>query len=395
MLFQTLDDKNECISVFVDGEMHSEVPMSVSRTWSYSNYLSDYDIEYAQIYCQGKTLDEVCPDHLRDSWNKTSGKLKAFIRSFQISKVNLSENCFFDMVPVRFLHEYCAIRNKICGAVFSDFKKPDNYHHLVNAQKVLYDIKYRPMNLKMSNIRHFYHEKKARKLIEKYHNNEAYCSFNLFGSKTGRLATNPDSFPIHNLKREYRSIIEPTNDFFIELDYNAAEARVVLGLLGKPQPKEDIHDWHAKTIYRDLLSRDEAKTRFFAWLYNPESQDHLSNREYDRDLILERYYLDGSVNNIFNRNIECDDFHAFNYLIQSTCADIVLDKMYNIYELLKHHRSYITFSMHDSIIIDFAKEDKYLIKEIISEFKDTKLGSFKSSIKAGINYNNLKLINLN
>ena len=110
---------------------------------------------------------------------------------------------------------------------------------------------------------------------------------------------------------------------------------------------------------------------------------------------MERYYLDGSVNNIFNRNIECDDFHAFNYLIQSTCADIVLDKMYNIYELLKHHRSYITFSMHDSIIIDFAKEDKYLIKEIISEFKDTKLGSFKSSIKAGINYNNLKLINLN
>ncbi len=195
-----------------------------------------------------------------------------------------------------------------------------------------------------------------------------------------------------NMKKEYRACIKPNNDFFIELDYNAAEARVVLALLGLDQPDEDIHDYNAKNLYHS--TRDEAKKRFFAWLYNPNSDDTVSSGQYDRDLILGRYYIYGSVENIFKRKIQCDDYHALNYLIQSTCADMVLDRMVAIYELLKGRKSYIAFTLHDSIILDFASEDKGLIKPIIEEFRNTKLGRFVATVSAGKDLYNLNKINI-
>tara|TARA_Y100000592_G_scaffold101100_1_gene185426 strand:- start:4885 stop:6069 length:1185 start_codon:yes stop_codon:yes gene_type:complete len=393
MLFQTLDDKKECVAVYTAGDLTKEIPSDISRTWSYSNFLYNYDIEYAQLYCAGKTLSEICPTHLQDKWDRVSYKLKAFLRSFQTSKVSLNENCFFDMTPKRFLLEYCEIKNEICDWVFTKYEKPENYNLLLNTQRVLSDIRYRKLNLNLSPLKIYFHENKAKSLFKRFSNEEAYCVYDLFGSKTGRLTTKPNSFPIHNLKKEYRSIIEPTNDLLVELDYNAAEARVVLGLLGKKQPDIDIHQYHADELYRGLLTRNDAKTRFFAWLYNPESQDYLSNREYDRDLILGQHYVDGKVSNIFNRNIEVDNFRAFNYLIQSTCADLVLEKMHNIHDILRDRKSYISFTLHDSIVIDLAKEDKHLINLIINEFKLTKFGKFKISISAGNNYGNLKLIN--
>ena len=392
MLFQTLDDKEDCVSVYVGGEMMPYLPPDISRTWSYSNFLIDKDVDYAQIYCGGQSLNDVCPVHLLPIWQKIHDSLKAYYRSFSTSKISLNENCFFDMVPKRFLMEYCEVKNEICEWVFQKYDRPANYNLLVNAQKVISDMKYRQLNIDVSYMKKHFHEKKARDLMQEYSKREAYCDFNLFGSKTGRLATMPNSFPIHNLKKEYRGMINCNNDFFIELDYNAAEARVVLGLMGKEQPGQDIHEWHASTIYRGLLTRNDAKTRFFSWLYNPESEDYLSNREYDRQSLLREYYKNSKISTVFDRSINCDKAHAFNYLIQSTCADMVLEKMYNVFDLLRDRKSYIAFTLHDSIIIDFSSKDKDLLPFILTEFQNTRFGRFKISVHAGENYGNLKKI---
>ena len=79
-------------------------------------------------------------------------------------------------------------------------------------------------------------------------------------------------------------------------------------------------------------------------------------------------------------------------MIQSTCADLVSEKMYNIFDMLLDRESYIAFSLHDSIIIDFSSSDKDLIPFILSEFQDTRFGKFKSSVHAGENYGNLKKV---
>ena len=393
MLFQTLDDKRECVGIYVDGELRfDQIPDNLSKTWNYSNFLEGRDIEYASLYCHGQTLDQVCPSHLIDDWGRVSNRLKAFLRANQIAKVSLAENCFFDVTPERFLKEYCEIKNQICEWVFEKYSRPENYDHLADVQEVLADIRHRPLNLDPKPLLRFYSNNKAKSLYQKVTNSELFCDYKLNGAVTGRLTLTSKSLPLMNMKKEYREIIKPNNDFFIELDYNAAEARVVLALLGLEQPFGDIHNHHAKNLYH--CNRDDAKKRFFAWLYNPNSEDTISSGQYDRDLILSRYRSYDSVETLFNRKIKCDDFHAFNYLIQSTCADMVLDRMCDIYKQLEGKLSYVAFTLHDSIILDFASEDKALIKGIIETYRDTKLGRFKTSISAGKDLYNLKTINI-
>lgn len=393
MLFQTLDDKSECVGVYSNGELHfDQVPSGLTKTWSYSNFLYGIPIEYASLYVNGKSLNDVCPSHLLEDWERITNRLKAFIRSNQLAKVNLVENCFFDLTPERFLKEYCDIKNQICEWIFEKYERPENYEHLMQVQQVLSDIKYRKVNLDTKPLQDFWTDPKAKLLYTKFTGRDVYCDYNLFGSKTGRLSLSGNSLPLMNMKKEYRACIKPNNDFFIELDYNAAEARVVLALLGKEQPDEDIHDYNAKNLYHS--TRDEAKKRFFAWLYNPNSEDTVSNGQYDRDLILGSYFLYGSVTNLFKRKIQCDDYHALNYLIQSTCADMVLDRMVSIYKLLEGRKSYVAFTLHDSVILDFASEDKELIMPIIEEYRNTKLGRFVTTVSAGKDLYNLKNINI-
>ena len=51
MLFQTLDDKKECVGIYANGELQFEdMPNGISKTWSYSNFLGGLDIEYASRY---------------------------------------------------------------------------------------------------------------------------------------------------------------------------------------------------------------------------------------------------------------------------------------------------------------------------------------------------------
>jgi len=194
------------------------------------------------------------------------------------------------------------------------------------------------------------------------------------------------------LKKEHRVILEPNNDLFVELDFNAAELRTLLSLCGKEQPKEDIHEWNAKNVFRGLQSRSEAKERIFAWLYNPDSKDYLANRSYDRIAVKEKHWDGKIVETPFGRKIAADEFHALNYLIQSTTADMVLRQVIKVYDLLKNSKSHIAFIIHDSLVIDLAKEDKTLLKDIFDVFAKTDLGDFMISVQAGKNFGEMERI---
>ena len=86
MIFQTLDNKSECVGVFVDGELHFDsLPDNLTSTWNYSQFLENRDdIEYAFLYAQ-KPLDEVCPRHLEEAWSSINDRLRAFLKAFAIS----------------------------------------------------------------------------------------------------------------------------------------------------------------------------------------------------------------------------------------------------------------------------------------------------------------------
>ena len=88
-------------------------------------------------------------------------------------------------------------------------------------------------------------------------------------------------------------------------------------------------------IYHNIDSRDKAKQRFFAWLYNPNSNDQETDKYFNRGQILNKYYNDGIVSTPFGRKIESDDFHALNYLLQSCSSDNCLQSAIKVNKFLK------------------------------------------------------------
>ena len=152
----------------------------------------------------------------------------------------------------------------------------------------------------------------------------------------------------------------------------------------------DLHEWNVKNIYRGMGTREEAKKRVFAWLYNPNSEDKLTNRYYDRGKVKDRFFSNGKVKTSFNREIESDDYHAFNYIIQSTTSDLFMKQMIKVYDCLKDKQSFIAFSLHDSLVLDFSKEDLKNVPELVTMFSNTDLGQYLTNVSIGKNFGEMK-----
>jgi len=392
VIFQTFDEKNECFLVYRESNFHKTLTDDCDQSWSYANYLSEKNVEYAKIYAQGCSLEDMCPVAYLERFKAIQDKINAIYISARQAKLNLNEICIYDLMPKHTLEEYAKIKNVICKNVFDVYERPDNYEHMLKITKVITDIKYRNLDLNLNSIpRVTVQDKNIYKLIR---NSKRFIDYDMYKTKTGRLSTKRNSFPIMTLAKKYREVLTPKNEWLFELDFNAAELRVLLGLLGKEQPKEDIHDWNIKNIFGGLGSREEAKKRVFAWLYNNNSSDDLLNKTYNCDKIKNNYWNGNEINTIYGRTIQSDDFHAINYIIQSTAADLMFEQMYQVWEILKEKKSFIKFCNHDSIVIDLAVEDEPYINIIKESFSNTRFGKFKINCFGGKNWGDMKELNI-
>jgi len=392
MLFQILDDKKDCLGIFTEEKFYyGSLRESFTKTWDWSPHLSNIDYNYARLYCGGQTLDQVCPDNLKDRYEIHRKKIGAFIKAISIAKINVSDICLFDLIPEQHLRHWCQVKNEICEHVFQNYTKPANHKFLTDLSELVYEITQQPVKINQNKLYSYAQDDyKAKTLWDKFGGKESLISYNIWGTVTGRLATMENTFPILNLKKKIADVVVPTNDAFVQLDFNGAEIRSLLSLSGKEQPKEDIHNWNIQNVYRGMITRDKAKQRFFAWLYNPNSQDHLTERFYNREEILKKYYSDGIISTPFGREIKTDNFHALNYLLQSVSSDNCLIQAIKISKFLKGKKSFLHSMVHDSITIDLHKEDRQLIKQIKEIFEDTRLGMFQSSVQIGKNYRDLE-----
>ena len=390
MYFQALDIKNECVGVYADGQLHySTLPEDLTDTWGYANFLEGKDINYASLYCHGQSLDDVCPPAIEDEWKICSERLQAFYRALIEAKIDLNQNCFYDLVPENFIRDYCEIKNKITKHVLENYERPENYEFLLSVQKILSEIRVRQLTIDFSSMKNKLHQYKTRNWRDKLSKTQPYINYNLFGTKTGRLTTRKNSFPILTMAKEYRSVVKPTNDWFLELDFNSAEIRTLLALSNKEQPEQDIHEWNIDNVFGGGITREEAKKSIFAWLDNPDSKS-AANKYYDRDYVKDKYWDGTKLKTFFGREIESDEHHAVNYIIQSTTSDLFLKRMVEISKILKESKSQIAFCVHDSLVIDLHDEVNHLVPEIKRVFGQTDLGKFKVNLSAGKNYGELK-----
>jgi len=396
MIFQTLDDKSECVGIYVDGKLHFDsFPNELTKTWKYTGSVQDPGIEYAWLYTGGKNLQEACPEDLKQELDEVQKTFKAYLLSFKIARINLRQNCFFDLVPEDFLMEFCEVRNKITKHVFDTYEQPENYTQLDSIYKLIHKIKYQKLNVNVDGCRHLMTSTSDRADIKNIVKNKPhYVNYNLFGTVTGRLTTLKDSNPILTMKAKFREIIKPTNDWFVSFDYNGAEVRTFLSLSGHEQPQEDIHTWNMRHLYGGSpVDRDEAKVRFFATLYNVNDMS-LNGSVYSREGVLSKFYKDGKVSTPTGRHIKVDQRRALSYLIQSTTSDLTLDRAVALDNVLMGTKSKVAFIVHDEIVLDIAEEDKEKVPELKAIFENNKLGKFMANVKAGKDYGNLKGLNL-
>ena len=394
MTFQIMDDKKECAGVYIDGKfIYDRIPDNIDGTWGYSDHLRDRHIQYAYLWALGSRISDICPEDLKTRWESREKKIRSHFKSLQTAKINLNDVCFFDLIPDKQLEHYFQTKNEICDWVFANVDKPTHYGLLHDSYITIQNLQKHALHINKHKLfRHAQNDAKARYLWNWIkERDKVYVKYNLFGSVTGRLTTLEGSFPIMNLKKEIKDILEPKWDCFLELDFNAAEIRTMISLMGQEQPQEDIHEWNIKNIFKEEITRDKAKQKFFAWLYNSENKT-IDSEFYSKDALVEKFYCEQKqeICNPFGRRTTCDRFHALNYLLQSTSSDNCLDRVNKIERFLRGRKSYVAFTIHDCVIIDLHGDDKDLIPHIKQIFEDTKLGQFPSSCHIGKNFGEMR-----
>tara|TARA_R100001591_G_scaffold79127_1_gene86371 strand:- start:754 stop:1956 length:1203 start_codon:yes stop_codon:yes gene_type:complete len=398
--FQALDDKKTCVGIYHDGNLifdESKFPESFkdSKTWRYSGFLDDDSIDYGWILSEGSRLESACPEDLEAEFKKVNKKMLAFKKSFELAKISFKDHCFFDLVPHDFLCEFLELKNQITKHVFETYEKQDYYDHLVNVEKLLYKIRYQSLNVNTDNCRGLFVNSISRNQIQKIMKGNKTIDYNIFGTRTGRLSTFFNSFPMLTMRKEIRALVKPHNDWFISLDYNGAEVRTVMALLEIEQPEDDVHEWNIKNILKKkgITDRENAKTFFFSWLYNPDSKK-IENTIYNRELLNERYYHNGYVCTPFGREILVNDYKSVNYLVQSTTADLVNDRAVALDKFLKDKKTFISHIVHDEVVLDMPDSERYLIPEIKKIFSQNSLAEFKTNLRAGKDYYDIGVLNL-
>ena len=93
---------------------------------------------------------------------------------------------------------------------------------------------------------------------------------------------------------------------------------------------------------------------------------------------------------MYDRKIPADRHHALNYIVQSTFSDLILRQAIKINNMTKNLKTKIAFMIHDSIILDYSKDDESELADLTETFSDTELGNFRASVKFGENFGEMR-----
>lgn len=399
-MFQVLDEKKSCVGIYKNGEIFYDLNLSnLDNTWSYAQFLKGLDIQYASIYCGGKSLEEVCPQETQSDWNKITGKMRAHISSCFQSKISIKENCFFDLVPQRFLKEYCETKNRICEYVFQVYEKPKEYTFYRELTELISGISTRDLHIDRARLMERLYVPQAKNLLDKVNNGQTKIKYNIYNSVTGRLSLEENSFPILNLSAKLRDIIKPTNDWFVSIDLNAAEIRMALALSGEEQPEGDLHETALKTVFNDEVTRTQAKNITMQWLYDSQSElckkyDANLSKFYNKQKLISEYWHDGEVHTPYGRIIPADRHHILSYLNQSSLIDMWHRQLIKACRKLENKKSFLGFLVHDQAVFDLKDEEKNILPELISELSNTPYGKFPVKVEIGADFMNMKKVKI-
>ena len=148
MIFQIIDDKRECRGYFANGKLRfKDLPNSLEATWDWSELIGDKDVKLAKIYAGGATINDACPEHLKERLQSRERKIKAHLKSFMTSKIRLSDICFYDLIPEKDTQHYYSLVNEITEWVINNNEKPKHYRQMHNINMMCKEIAQQEMRV--------------------------------------------------------------------------------------------------------------------------------------------------------------------------------------------------------------------------------------------------------
>ena len=383
MLFQILS-ATQGIGVLETGQFINSMPES-GQTWDFHPGMTQA-VDIARIFCNAKNLEKVLDSQDWIQYNKfvQYKRLIKEIRS-RIGSIEKEELDIYFYSKSKLL-DYSRMLNTVCQRVFNSYDKPKNYEQILRICEFVSEMNRNVLNIDWKQISSVKNASKRARLIR----SKGEIRFDPIGSVTGRLRDVNDGFPILSLKEEHRRIILPSQDFLIELDFNALDLRSFLALANMEQPTIDCHEWNAKHLLN--VGRDEAKIVFFSWLFGSShispTHQRVLERHYKKDEVISKHFDGEYVENPYGRRIKSDDHHLLSYLVQSTSHDIFFEQLLAVDSFLKSQQaaSKILFTMHDAFVVDVNREEEHLLPAIKKIFQTTRFGMFPTKMTKGLNY---------
>jgi hypothetical protein len=393
--FSLLEYEDNCSQFYKNGSLFSvsELTDKDSETWSYNHVLGDKEVNIAALYCGNSSLKKVCPSELQDTLRDIMLKKRAYIRSFREAKINPKSVDVFQYMPDSYKVQYGDLLCTITDHAFKTYDRPKNYDFMLNMERFFGRLSQYTLNIDPNELLCVDNTPEMQLYAKKAKDYSRRVRYDQFRSKTGRLSPGRDTFPALNFEKKHRKILKPNNHLLLELDYNAAEFRTLLGLADAEQPDFDVHEWNRQKYGYE--SRDQIKQEFFAWLYGSSSPaGDKFNSDYQIGDLIDQYWDGETLVNPYMRKLKCDKYHALNYLMQSTTTDIFLRQVLKVDDILRKTKSHICMLIHDSVIIDLHLEDVPLIKSLVNTMSDTDYGKFLTNVYIGKTFGDMRVANV-
>jgi hypothetical protein len=180
--------------------------------------------------------------------------------------------------------------------------------------------------------------------------------------------------------KEHRECFLPTNDYFVEFDFDAYHLRLIANEVGYVFDTNSVHTYLGKQYFgKDTLTDDEykeSKTISFRNLYGgaPEAYQHI--KFFSSMSTLAKKISSGCAPGetielptgmTLMRDRDMNENKLLNYYVQNLETYENANKILKIKELLKQKKSKLVLITYDSFLFDYAVSDgKQLLLEIKS-----------------------------
>ena len=224
---------------------------------------------------------------------------------------------------------------------------------------------------------------------------KVYTQYNLYTTTSRPSNTfNNTNYAALNKDNGERECYKPTNDKFIEMDFQGYHPRLIGEMVNFHFPIEQSTYEYLSGLLG--VSAQEAKELTFKQLYGGIWSEYLY-KPFFRDVaaytdgLWEEYQYGGYIkteNKTFKRSELPDMTPAklLNYVVQSaeTATNIILLEL--ILKYLENKKTKLVLYTYDAFLFDYAKEDGDILQEIVDILE------YPVGIKQGITYHGLKKI---